>query len=150
MDEKVLRLKTPEDCESFAKNVEVKHLDLAREARRRAVELKAVAYGATSEAEREALQAVYAAEAALSAKNGKKTRASRTWQSINRWGLLQTVERVVCNRKETDAYKALVEMDMADFTFESVVIRHPSEFSAEALACAQKRTLEQRKQQGIT
>lgn len=54
---------------------------------------------------------MYAAEAALSAKNGKKTRASRTWQSLNRWGLLQTVERVVSKRKETDAYKAPINMD---------------------------------------
>lgn len=143
MHEKVVRLKTHEDCESFAKNVEEEHPDLAREARRRAVELKAAAFGAQSQAEREALQAVYAAEAALSAKNGKKTRASRTWQSIARWGLLQTVERVVCSRKETDAYKALVDMDMADFTFESVVVRHPNEFSAETLACAQKRLADQ-------
>ena len=139
MHDKVLRLKTPEDCESFAKNVEEKYPNLAREARRRAVELKATAYGAEKESEREALQAVYAAEAALSAKNGKKTRASRTWQSIARWGLLQTVERVVCNRKETDAYKALVDMDMADFTFESVVARHPNDFNAETVARAQKR-----------
>ncbi len=144
MDDKVLRLKTHEDCESFAKNVEAKHPDLAREARRRAVELKAIAYGATTDAEREALQAVYAAEAALSAKNGKKTRASRTWQSIKRWGLLQTVERVVSKRKETDAYKALIDMDMADFTFESVVVRHPAAFAPETLVHAQKRLLEQK------
>jgi hypothetical protein len=145
MDDKVLRLKTHEDCESFAKNVEAKHPELARQARRRAVELKAVAYGATTDAEREALQAVYAAEAALSAKNGKKTRASRTWQSIARWGLLQTVERVVSKRKETDAYKALVDMDMADFTFESVVVRHPSAFTPETLAHAQNRLNDQAK-----
>lgn len=80
-----MRLKTPEDCESFAKIVEEEHPDLAREARRGVVELKATAY----------VQAVYAAEAPMSAENGKKTRASRTWQSIARWGLLQTVQRVV-------------------------------------------------------
>jgi hypothetical protein len=143
MHEKVLRLKTHEDGESFGKNVEEKYPDVAREARRRAVPLKAAAYGAEKESEREALQAVYAAEAALSAKNGKKTRASRTWQSIARCGLLQTVERVVCNRKETDAYNALVDMDIADFTFESVVARHPGDFSAETVARAQKRLAEQ-------
>jgi hypothetical protein len=145
MDERVTRLKSPEDCESFAKNVEVKHPDLARQARRRAVELKAIAYGATTDAEREALQAVYAAEAALSAKNGKKTRASRTWQSINRWGLLQTVERVVSKKKVTDAYTALIDMGMADFTFEAVVMRHQEAFSSDTVANAQARILDQTK-----
>lgn len=144
-DDRVTRLKTHDDCESFAKNVEAKHPDLARQARRRAVQLKAAAYGATTDAEREALQAVYAAEAAMSAKNGKKTRASRTWQSIDRWGLLQTVERVVSKRKETDAYKALIDMGMADFTFEAVVVRHPEVFTPETLVHAQNRLLEQTK-----
>lgn len=78
MDQKVLRLRTPEDCESFATNVEAKYPALAQEARRRAVELRAHNFGAKSEAEREALQAVYAYEEVLCRKNGKKTRASRT------------------------------------------------------------------------
>ena len=139
MDEKVLRRKTHEDCESFEKNVEEGYQDLAREARRRAVDLKAAAYGSEREPEREALRAIYAAAAAISTKNGQKTRASRTRQSIGRCGLLHIVERIVSNRKETEAYKALVDMDMADFTFESVVVRRPGDFSAETVACAQKR-----------
>jgi len=56
MDERVLRLKNPKDCEQFAKNVEAKLPELAREARRRAIELRAAEYNAQSEAEREALQ----------------------------------------------------------------------------------------------
>jgi hypothetical protein len=84
MDERILRLNSAKDCEQFAKNVEGKFPDLAREARRRAIELRAADHKAESEAEREALQAVYAYEEVLSAKNRKKTRASRTWQMINR------------------------------------------------------------------
>jgi len=41
MDERVLRLTTPKDYEQFAKNVEEKLPDLAREARRGAIELRA-------------------------------------------------------------------------------------------------------------
>ena len=54
-DYRVVRLKTPEDCEGFALNVDKKHPDLAKQARRRAVELRAGAHGATSDAEVEAL-----------------------------------------------------------------------------------------------
>ena len=91
MDERVARLKTPEECERFAKNaIERNRRDLADEARKRAVELRAMAYGAKSEAERECLEAIYAYEEVLTSRNGRRTHASRTWQngirpSLNNW-----------------------------------------------------------------
>jgi hypothetical protein len=66
MNELISRLKTPEECEQFAKNVVEKYPALAGEARRRAVELRAATHGAKNAAEREALQAVYAYEEVLS------------------------------------------------------------------------------------
>ena len=138
-DPKVARLKTPEECETFIQNVKATHPELVAEARRRAVELKAAAYGAKSAAERDAIQAVYAAEAALTHKNGKKTRASRTWQSIERWGILIAVERVVTRRRETDGYQILSELGMLDHSFEAVVLRHPEAFSAEAVQSSRDR-----------
>ena len=139
MDPKVLRLRSPEDCESFATNVEAKHPSLAQEARRRAVELRAQSFGAKSEAEREALRAVYAYEEVLSRKNGKKTRASRTWQMIKRHGIIEAVQRAVCRKEETMGYTALVDVGMQDFAFECVVLRHPDLFSAEAVAISTSR-----------
>lgn len=138
-DPKVSRLKTPEDCESFAQNVEKAHPDLAKQARRYGVELRATAYGAKSDAEREALQAVFAFEEVRSQARGKRVRASRTWQSIKREGILPTVEKVVAKRKVTEAYDALVDAGMSDFTFEAVVLKHPGAFSAEAIANARTR-----------
>ena len=138
-DPKVSRLKTPEECESFIHNVKATHPDLVLQARRRAVELRAAAFGAKTEAEQDAIQAVYAAEAALTHKNGKKTRASRTWQSIERWGIIQAVERVVTRRKETEGYQILAELGMLDHSFEAVVLRHPSAFSAEAVESSKVR-----------
>jgi hypothetical protein len=76
--------------------------------------------------------------------NGKKTRASRTWQSIQRHGTLKTVERVVSRRKSTDGYDALVEMGMDDFTFEAVVLRHQTLFQSETIERARAR-LDERK-----
>ena len=57
MDDPITKLRTPEGCEQFALNVEVRNPELAHAARRRAVELKANAYGAESDAEREAVEA---------------------------------------------------------------------------------------------
>ena len=139
MDPTVARLNTPEDCEQYAKNVEAKHPELAKQARRRAVDLRAQKYGAKTEAEREALRCIYAFEEARSQQTGKRARANRTWQSVERNGILATVERVVSRRTATDGYDALVEAGMEDFTFEAVVLKFPELFTEEALARAQDR-----------
>jgi len=138
-DPLVTRLKTPADCESFASNVAAKHAGLARQARRRGVQLRAASYGAKTAAETEAVQAVFAFEEVRSQFRGKKVRASRTWQAIKRDGILPTVEKVVARPRETEAYDALIEAGMSDFTFEAVVMRHPDAFSPQALIHARMR-----------
>jgi hypothetical protein len=145
-DELVAKLKTPEDCEQFAINVEVRgKVDLARAARRRAVELRALAHNANSVVEREALAAVYAYERVLSQSAGKKTRASRTWQMINRRGIIPAVEHVVSRSQEAKGYTLLVEMGMEDMAFEAVVLRHPEAFSADAVERSRERLRELKK-----
>ena len=138
-DPKVFRLTAPEDCESFAQNVEKSHPELAKQARRRGVELRATAYGAKTDAEREALRAIFAFEEVQSQARGKKVKASRTWQSIKRDGILPTVEKVVAKRTGTEAYEALIKAGMADFTFEAVVLNHPQAFSLSTVANAKLR-----------
>ena len=142
MDERVARLNTPEECEQLALNVGNRLPELAQEARRRAVELRAALHDATSATEREALQAVYAYERVLCEKHGKNVRASRTWQMIERHGIITAVERAVNRTDVTAGYKALVEMGMQDFAFEAVVCRHPTVFSPEALKRSQERLKE--------
>ena len=140
MDERVLRLKTPEDCERFARNAaERNRPDLADEAVKRAVELRAQAHNAKSEVERQCLQAVYAYEEILTKKNGKRTRATRTWQMIEREGILGAVERAVNRAKDASGYIALCDMGLQDFAFEAVIIRHPEHFSAETVRRARER-----------
>src|SRR3989344_3596975 len=96
MDERVANLKTPEECERFARNaLERTRRDLADEARKRAVELRVQAYGAKTQAERECLEAICAYEEVLTAKNGRRTRATSTLQMIKRHGILGAVERAV-------------------------------------------------------
>ena len=140
-EDRVAKLKTPEECEQFARNVEARGMPaLARAARRRAVELRAAAHGAASDAEREALEAVYAYEGVLSRNHrGKKIRAARTWGMIERRGIIAAVEQVVSRKFESKGYTALVEMGMADKAFEAVVLRHPTVFSAEAVERSSKR-----------
>ncbi len=140
MDDRVKKIDTPEKCEVFAKNcIERGREDLAQEAKERAVQLRAKAYGAETQAEREALEAVYAYEEVLSTKNGKKTRAVRTWQMITRHGIIGAVERAVNRPTETQGYTSLVEMGLEDYAFENVILRYPDLFSEQAVSISRER-----------
>jgi hypothetical protein len=142
VDETISKFTTPESCEQFALNVQDRWPERAMEARRRAVELRALQHGAQTDAERECLEAVYAYERVLSQAKGKKVRASRTWQMIERRGLIPAVEFVVTRSAETTGSRALVQMGMQDKLFEMVVIRHPDVFTAEAVARSNRRLAE--------
>ncbi len=140
MDERVRKIKTAKGCEIFAKNAQERgRPDLANEAKRRAVEIRAEEYGAQSAAENEAIQAIYAYEEVLTRKNGKRTRASRTWQMIKRHGIIESVERAVNRDAETQGYTALVAMGLEDFAFEAVILRHPELFSEAAVKKSRER-----------
>lgn len=109
----------------------------------RAIELRAEKYaekyGAKSEIELEALKAICAYEEVLSKKKGKRTRANRTWQMIDRHGIIEALERAVNRKEETQGYKALAEMGLKDYVFEAVILRYPSAFSREAIEISKTR-----------
>lgn len=139
MYERIARLKTPDDCEQFAINVEARGWpELALAARLRAVKLRAAAHSASSPAERDALEAVFAYESARSAIRGKKVRGSQIWGMIKRYGILPAVERVVTRKGDSTTYLALVQMGMHDMAFEAVVLRHADVFSPQAVEHAQE------------
>lgn len=143
MDDRVKNLDTPRKCEIFAKNALLKDReDLAKQAKERAIELKAEAYGAETLAEKEAIKAIYAYEEVLSANNGKKTRASRTWPMIQKYGIINAVERAVDRKNETKGYTALLEMGLEAYAFEAVVLRYPELFSDSAVEISQQRMRE--------
>lgn len=140
MDPLVARLKTLADCEAFADNVRERGKpELADQARKRAVQIRADAHGAETNLERECLQAVYAYEEVLSAQRGRRQPAARTWQMIKRRGIAQAVEHVVTNREVTAGFTVLAEMGLMEYAFEAVILRYPDNFSAEAIAVSKKR-----------
>jgi plasmid stability protein len=139
-DDLIAKLKTPDECAVFERNVtERGRPDLALAARKRALELRALRHGASNEVERECLEAVFAYEQVLSVKNGKTTRASRTWPMIDRHGVIQAVERSVNRKDATAGYAALVEMGLEAYAFEAVVLRHPSSFTDETVQRSRER-----------
>jgi len=133
------KLETPEECEQFAINVAQKYPEVALKAKRREVELRAKGKGARNDLERELLEAVFAYEAVLAQRRGKKIRATRTWQMIERHGIVEAATRAVDRPDDTLGYQALAAMGMQDISFEAVVIRHPSAFSKAAVGRCRER-----------
>ena len=140
MDPRVLRLASPEDCVTFARNaIDRGHPDLAAQARQRAVQLRAATAGASSQAEKECLEAIFAYEETLFIKHGKRVKASRTWQAIDNKSILQAVDDMVSKEHATVGYDALVKAGLHEFAFEAVVLRHPKLFSDAAKQNAARR-----------
>ena len=143
MSDIISKLKSPEECAILEKNaLDRGNTDLAVQARKRGIEMRAQTHGATTDAERECLAAVYAYERVLSAQRHRTTRASRTWQMIKRHGIIGAAERAVNRPTETSGYRALVEMGLEEYAFEAVILRHPQIFSAEAVERSRQRLSE--------
>ena len=140
MDPRVKKLKSIADCKNFAENARAKGLpDLAEEARKRSVQIRAGAHGASNQVETECLEAVYAYEEILSVEKGKRQSASRTWQMLKRHGIIPAVERVVTKREVSTGFSALAKMGLMEFAFEAVVLRNQDSFTAEAIAISKAR-----------
>lgn len=138
--EMVASLTTVEACETVERHARERgRHDVAVAARKKAIALLARSKGSTSEVERECLEAIYAYEQVLTAKNKRKTTASRTWPMVEQYGIIAAVERVVCRDSETAGYQALAEMGLKEYAFEAVILRHPAHFSSDAIRNSKNR-----------
>ena len=135
MDELISKLETPEECRQFVN----KYSDLVRQARQRAIELRASSHEARDIVEYELFQALYAYEDILSEKNNRRTRANRTWQMVKHYGIKIAAERAVNRKVDAMGYKVLVGMGLQGLTFESVIVKYPDFFSPEAVKQSHKR-----------
>ena len=140
MDYRVERLRTPAECESFAKNALARHHpELALQARRKAIDLQVSTHETGSAVEAEGLAAVYAYEALLSRRNGKKTRATATWQAIKRYGIIEAIQRALNRPPDEPGVVTLRDLGLEDLAFEALVIRHEASFSAAAIQLSKAR-----------
>lgn len=121
MHELVLRIKQPELCYVFADNATKRgHEELALQAYRRAVDLRAEAHADVTDAERLALKSFYAYEEALSWGQRKRKRATGTWQMVKRDGILETLRKRLDSKHADEARDALKTMKLEDYSFHAV------------------------------
>jgi hypothetical protein len=130
MHELVLRIKEPELCYVFARNATRRgHPELALQAYRRAVDLRAENHETESDVELSAVRAIYAYEEALSFNKGKRTRATGTWQLVNRHGVLSALLKRMNSRDCDEVLPILKDLGMEDYSFSAVRDAYPDVFS---------------------
>ena len=130
MHELVMRINDPEKCYVFARNATRNgHPELALQVHRRAVDLRAEAYGTQSEVEFAAVRAILAYEEALGYAKGKRTRATGTWQMVSRGGLVSAVAKRLASKGGEDVADTLKQLGMEDYSFEAVREAFPEAFA---------------------
>lgn len=140
MDERIIRLKTPKEARTLAKNARERgHLELETQALQRACELRAIEDGYTSPAQQAIAAALYAYEDQQSQLKGHTFRANHTRQMLAKHGALAAAERLVLNRRPSKGYEVLEEAGLQELSFEAIIDRFPQEFSSGALEAARAR-----------
>lgn len=133
MHELVERINDPKLCYVFARNATHRgRPELALEAYRRAVDLRAEQHETQTDAEFAAVRAIYAYEEALSYSKGKRTRATGTWQLVNRHGVLPAINKRLTSRNGDGVLPVLKELGMEDYSFEAVSEAFPQEMQQAA------------------
>ncbi len=133
MHDLVKRIKEADKCYVFARNATDRgHPELAIEAYRHAVDLRTALHEDVSEAERMALKAFYAYEEALSYQQGKRKRATGTWQMVNRYGILPTLAKRLESKSVEEVLPALKELKMEDYSLQTVASTYANELKEAA------------------
>jgi hypothetical protein len=88
---------------------------------------------------RDVWRAIAAFELLMTERNGKRTRAARTRQKLDRDGPVKLVADLALRPTPSDGFVTLVENGMADLTFEYIAIRHADEFEPGVITAARKR-----------
>ena len=113
MHDLVMRIRKPELCYVFAENAMKRgHEDLALQAYRRAVDLRAEEHMDVSDSERLALRAFYAYEEAMSWGQRKRKRATGTWQMVKKTGILPALKKRLESKAEVDVSEILRHLKM--------------------------------------
>jgi len=133
MHDLVKRINDPKLCYVFAKNaIERGHPELALQSYRRAVDLRTEQHKTHSEAESAAVRAIYAYEEALSYNKGKRTRATGTWQLVNRKGIFSALAMRNESSATEEVMPALKDLGMEDYSFAAVIKAYPQSFMSVA------------------
>jgi len=95
-----------------------------------------------TELERRFGEILAAYESFLSERNGRNTKASRTWQKIRNKGIKSAIVDWATSKTEHAGFKDLVAQGNWDMTAEYLVVSMAGEFNADVVYAARKRLID--------
>jgi hypothetical protein len=104
--------------------------------------MQAETHAPSSPVEAEALVAVYAYELHLTRKNGRKTRAAKTWAIAKSQGIIQAIQKAVESPPDPAVLAGLRELGLEDLTFDALVVRNAAAFDASTVQLSKSRLSE--------
>lgn len=132
----IANLTTEKACENFVANAEKKQrYDLAKKARCRVLDIvvqKRSDFAQLNDIQIACLKAVYSYEQVLKVKNGKRVSAHYTWRKINNHGIVNAVDQLVSQTQPSSGFNLLKKIGLEEYSFEAIVLKYPSAFSAMA------------------
>jgi hypothetical protein len=78
----------------------------------------------------------------LTRKNGRKTRAGKTWAIVKSQGIIQAIQTAVSRAPDPAVLTALRDLGLEDLTFEALVLRHEAAFDAATVQLSKARLAE--------
>lgn len=134
----ISRYDDPKDLDQLMKNARrLGRDDVYWQAFRRRCELEGL--DQDDSLHREFYQTLQAYEQLLSEKNGRKTRANRTWQKLSRKTVEECLEDWALADQETPGFKLLVSNNLVRLTGEYLVVKYSDRFSRKAVEAATQR-----------
>lgn len=112
---------------------------IMRAATIRAIQLKAKGFDPEDDFENAVFHALAGYEIALSIKHDKRVAANRTRGLLKRMTAQEAINYLVDPKRETTGIKLLTSMQLAEFTFESVVDSYPDHFEEVQVKEAKRR-----------
>ena len=106
---------------------------------KRAIDLRAEGFEPNDDFEDAVFHALAGYEIVLSIKNNRRVAANRTRNLLKRRTPQEALEFLVSVSNEIYGFQTLADMQLAEFTFESVVVRFPNLFTPEQIEKAQRR-----------
>jgi len=85
---------------------------------------------------------INAFEYALTNERGKTTRLNRTRQKAAKVGVVETLRDWALAKGSGEGFDMLLAMNMAEYTGEAIVLRHPDKFDAATIESAKRRLRE--------
>lgn len=140
IEQRIQSCKTYTQCLNLVRNAaRLGHPDIELRAYKHSIKVRAALHKPASEIEWEGYEALYAYEDGLSRKNKRRTRGGGTRKLIQNHGMIGALDRAVNLPDDPTGFTLLKELQIEEYAFEHIVVRHADQFPPETVRKAKER-----------